>query len=250
MKILISAFVIIFAFLASSGQAQNTVPSVPTFTYLTEEFKPYNYTEYGQAKGLGVELLKLMWQELDVPEHSIIFMPWARAYEMTRSKPGHVLFSMVKTPERSKLFKWVGPIALSRTLLIARSDSNISMSSFEDAFGHSICVVRDYASAITLNNYEDSITIDTLNSVDMCIRKLASDRIDLISMEERTFNRAIQKMRLKPEKFKIVWVLNETLSYYAFSKETPDVVISRFQRAFDAVRKTPEYEKLVNQYLK
>lgn len=249
MKIFASALLIVFAFMAFPVLAADPASGERALIYLTEEFKPYNYTENGQARGLAVDLLKMMWREMDIPEHPMDFMPWARAYEMVSTKPGYALFSMVRSQERENLFKWVGPIALSRTLLISRSDKGIVMSSFEDAYGHSVGVVRDYASAIILEKHRGPISIDTLNSVDQCIRKLASGRVDLVSLEERTFSRAIKKMGLKSEDFKVSWVLNETLSYYAFSKETSDLVIRRFQHAFDAVREKPEYQKLVEKYL-
>ncbi|MDC0336220.1 transporter substrate-binding domain-containing protein [Pseudodesulfovibrio sp.] len=239
-----------FTLISSPCLAEESIDPATQLTYLTEDFKPYNYLEYGLAKGLGVDLLRLTWQQMDVPAQRLEFMPWPRAYSMVQSQPNTVLFSMVKTPEREPLFKWVGPIALSRTLLIAKGNSPLTMNDLEDAKGLTIGVVRDYMSAQILERHKNLFTIDTLSSVDLCIKKLLSGRIHLISIEERTFTRAIQKKHLPPESFKTAWVLNETLSYYAFHKDTDDALIARFQEAFDAVRTTPEFDELTTTYLK
>ena len=34
--------------------------------YITEESKPWNYSENGKITGFAVELLKLVWKEMDI----------------------------------------------------------------------------------------------------------------------------------------------------------------------------------------
>ena len=250
LKIFILGMTVFFFAATVPRNAMSSDDQATKLTYLTEDFKPYNYQEYGQAKGLAVELLILVWKEMGVQALPIEFTPWPRAYEMIQKQPNTVLFSMVKTTEREPLFKWVGPIAQSRTLLVAREDTPINMRSIEDAKGLTVGVVRDYMSAIILERHKDIVTIDTLSSVDLCIKKLSSRRLDLISIEENTFNLAMQKKHISQKKFKTAWVLNNTLSYYAFSKDVDDATIARFQKAFDAIIKTPEYTRLVGHYLK
>ena len=40
---------------------------------------------------------------------------------------------MTYTEDRQNLFKWVGPLATKRDILLARKDSSLSISSLEDA---------------------------------------------------------------------------------------------------------------------
>lgn len=231
-------------------RAEVSADTAASLSYMTEEFKPYNYREYGQTKGLSVDLLKLMWREMGMQEQPIKFMPWPRAYEMVLNEPGHVLFAMLKTPQRAPLFKWVGPIALSKTYLIAKKDSQIHMDSIEDAQGLTVGVVRDYASADLLAKYKDMIRTDTVNSLELAIKKLDSGRVDLIALEERAYLRTLKAMRASPEKFKNIWLLNESASFYALSKNTPDSLVDQLQQACDAVTKKPQYKELIEHYLK
>lgn len=65
--------------------------------YMTEEYPPYHYSEKGEVKGLYVEMLKLMWHKMGIPEQTIHVFPWARGYEMVMTQKDHVLFAMART---------------------------------------------------------------------------------------------------------------------------------------------------------
>ena len=97
-----------------------------TLTYMTEEYPPYQYKEAGTLKGLSVDLLKLMWAKMGVPEQAIAVYPWARGYNLIQNHPNSVLFSMIRTPEREQMFKWVGPIFTARTVLIGLTQDDSS----------------------------------------------------------------------------------------------------------------------------
>jgi len=226
------------------------VPICSPHTFLTEQFEPYNYQGNGQAKGIAIEFLKLMWHEMGEKEYPIQFLPWPRAYEMTRTRSGIVLFATIRTPERENLFKWVGPIALTKTYLIAPKDSPITIHSLNEAKGLTVGVVRDYASASMLKKHADLIRIDELRCSEMLIQKLLSGRIDLIAIEERYFHRTLKEMNLTHEDFKHVWLLNRYATHFALSKDTLDVEVKRYQEACDTVRQSLEYQQLLDRYFK
>ncbi len=99
---------------------------------LTEEFPPYNYTDGGKVTGLGTEVVEAVLQELGL-QGQFQSMPWARAYETASNVPGVLIYSMVRTPEREKLFKWVGVIAPSDYYLFSLADKALSIPSLEKA---------------------------------------------------------------------------------------------------------------------
>lgn len=242
-------FIILVCLQVVTSHAQSTPDPATRLTYLTEEFKPYNYTENNNQTGLAVDLLKKAWMEINVTPQPLHFLPWTRAYEMLESEKNIVLFSMLKTPERENLFKWAGPIALSTTFFYAKADSPINIQSFTDAQGLSVGIVKGYASEGLLAKKSHIVRIKSLKSVQACINMLISSRVDLISLEARTFNKAIRERGLDPDNFKTVWKVSEMRSYYAFSKDVPDTLVDRFQKAIDRVRSSSAYENLVRRYL-
>lgn len=246
---LFGVVVTLLTFPIASLAAEAADPAT-SLSYLSEEFRPYNYTEYGQPKGLSVDLLKLIWKEMGIDEQPIQFMPWPRAYKMAQNQSGIVLFATLKSPEREQLFKWVGPIAMSKTVLITTKDSPLVMSSLNDAAGKTVAVVQEYASAIMLEKHKGLFQIHTVSSPEIAIKMLANGRVDMISIEERAFIRIVKSMGKRTDDFKAVWLLTAATSYYALSKDTPESLVNRFQKAYDAIRLSPRYDDLIERYLK
>lgn len=248
MKLICLLLVLISIILPAPCCAEEPTHPATKFNYLTEEFPPYNYTKNGQATGRAVDLLRFMWREMDVDEQPITFMPWARAYEMGQTQPQTVLFATLRTMEREPLFKWVGPISQSKTILIGLRDNHIILKSMTDANGLTIGIVREYASASILKEYSDIVKIDTLQTIEMAIKKLLSGRVDLISLEERAFRKVIDEMGLPIDQFEVAWLLHLASSYFAFSNDTPDSIIKQFQKAYDAVMMNPAYTHRLDSY--
>ncbi|MBI9080123.1 MAG: transporter substrate-binding domain-containing protein [Pseudodesulfovibrio sp.] len=249
MKKIYLTFICFILCAAPSGFAAEPKSPTQALVYLSEEFAPYNYQQNGQPAGLAVDILRLMWRKAQLPKQDIQFLPWARAYDMTLNKSGIVLFSTIRLPSREKLFKWVGPITTTETLLITMKGRNITINSPEDLKGLSIGGIQDYASSELLKKYESIAHIEKVPSVQMNIKKLIANRLDAIALEQRTFAHNIKELGLNPEQFEKVWTINRIEPYYAFSKDTPDKVIALFQKALDAIKATPEYQRRLDQHL-
>lgn len=208
-----------------------------SLTYLTEEFKPYNYLDNGEPKGIAIDLVLSVWKQLGIPKQAIQFLPWPRAMEATLMDPNTVLFSTVKSPDREDKFIWAGPIAHSRTVLIARKDASEPLSSLDDLRGKVVGVIRDYPSETIVRRIDSGIRVDVSNSLKICVEKLDQGRIQFLSMEQDAFFKSINEIHKNASEYHVVWLLAETTSFFAFNKETDPHIVERFQKALDAIRK-------------
>ena len=50
-------------------------------------------------------------------------MPWNRSYMTIQNENDIVVFLMTRTKEREELFKWVGPLAKGKVILIGKKGS-------------------------------------------------------------------------------------------------------------------------------
>ena len=66
---------------------------------------------------------------------------------------------------------------------------------------------------------------------------------------EDGFNRYVQAENLDPNQFKPYFVIKESLSYYAFHKDTPDELILKFQAALDKVKAAGKHAAISKKYL-
>lgn len=219
-------------------------------SYLTEEYYPFNYTDEGDLKGISVDLLRLTWKELGQEPHPITAMPWARAYDRACNVSTTVLFSMARTPQRENMFRWAGPIMTVRFVLIAQKRDNITLDTISDAEGYRIGTLRDDITDALLQQYSNANKVEAVADMSQNIRKLMDDRLDMVAYEEHSWKMIALKNGLDPDEFETVFVLRETPVYYAFHRDTPPPVVREFQKALDRVKARPEYEQILNTYLR
>ena len=218
---------------------------------LTEEFPPYNYTEGGLPKGISTEVLQLVLKDagFDVPASSFQFMPWARAYNEVLKRPNTLLYSITRTPERENLFKWVGPIAPNRNVLLARRDRGISIKVFSDALHFKTGAIRDDAGEqLLLAKGYPKERLDIAINAQSNLLKLESGRIDLFAYPETVFTWVALQSGKKPDDYQTVFVLHDGFVYFAVNKATPDEVVSRLQRSLDRLKEAGTVQAIIERY--
>ena len=98
----------------------------------TEDYPPLNFSRAGQPAGLGVEVVEELLKRTGHTA-TISVVPWARGYQKTLSESNSGLFVTMRTAEREKLFKWVGPIAVAVTSIYALKGSGLTIHNLDDA---------------------------------------------------------------------------------------------------------------------
>lgn len=206
------------------------------FSYYTENYPPSNYLENDQLVGASVEILKLIWKDMGVPEQHIEVAPWARGYRNTLNKPLTMLFSMSKTKDRENLFKWVGPIFTDTHVLIALTDFADEINTMEESFGYKVAAVRDDISDIKLREtgFPKSNMVK-VTKLDQALQMVKSKRADLMILTSESLMQLAEQNNLNPGDFKEVWTVSINRNFYAFNKSTPDLIVAQFQQAFDNV---------------
>ena len=101
-------------------------------TILTENLPPLNYLEDGKLVGPSIEIVTEIQKRVGC-NAPIEVLPWARAYRMALEEDNVVLFGTTQTESRQSLFKWVGPLATKRDILVGLKGSKSRISSLEDA---------------------------------------------------------------------------------------------------------------------
>lgn len=220
------------------------------YTWLTEEYYPFNYSENGVMKGVSVDLLRMVWAELGTPEQPVESMPWARAYERLQHESATVLFCMARTAEREHAFLWAGPIASVRFVLIARKKRHIRLDTLDDLKGLAVGTLREDVSDTLLAGYQRVASIQPVARMRQNISKLMTDRLDLVAYEEGCWRKITAREGLDPDDFETVYVLRETPVYFAFHPDTPPGLVAAFQGALDRVKARPGYRELLDAYLR
>jgi polar amino acid transport system substrate-binding protein len=225
-------------------------PELGKLHYLTEEYKPYNFSnEAGTPTGLAVELLHQVWQKTNTPPQTITIMPWARGYYLLTQKPNVVLFSTARTEARDPLFKWACPIGYAEIVLMGLAKNPLPLTKLEDAQQYNIGAVRaDVGEQLLLNNGFDEQKIMTANRLPQALKMLTSGRVDLISTNKTTLMDLIATQQLDPAQFKVAWMLSSEQFCFAFSHPVSDELVKEFQNGLTQVLASSEFQQIQGKY--
>ncbi|MGC9445293.1 MAG: transporter substrate-binding domain-containing protein [Candidatus Methanospirareceae archaeon] len=252
--------VMLGALLLTAGciSEDDRAPQDVTLTYYTEQLPPYNYEENGTLKGISVDLLESVTEELGVKvdRKEVHLVPWAEGYQTALTQPNTVLFSTARTPEREQSFKWAGPIYTDREVLFARRDRGITIQSPDDLTGYRIGVTGgDIAiqQLLELGVSQDQLVPES--DVTQLIAQLESNEIDLWACPEISGRYFAEQVTGNYYAYAVVYHLQPEDVYYAFSKDVPDSTVQAFQQALDTVKEEHDaagfsrYDRIIGRYI-
>ncbi len=240
----ISGLVSTTATAAANAETVTSQPSANTDPYAdlkiyTENYPPLNYDEAGEAKGLSVDLLLEMFNRAGIKRErlDILVVPWERGYSEAQIRPNTILFSTTRTPAREKLFKWVGPIGLSRVVLIARRDSEIDLTDEASFARYRYGAVKYSRGDLALQRGgTPPKQITYLNSPLSAAHMLARGRVDAWAFERISAFWVLQKLGYRSQDFKVVHAFKKRQYYYAFQPDSDPDLITALQSALDKIR--------------
>ncbi|MFT5700055.1 MAG: polar amino acid transport system substrate-binding protein [Desulforhopalus sp.] len=221
--------------------------SAADFKIMTEEFPPFNYTDGGKTTGLATDVMMGITKKIG-HNSDIEVLPWSRAYALIQKDEGLVLYSMTRTEAREDLFKWVGPVAANKWVLFAKKGSGVSISSLDDAKKvKKIGAYKDDAAESFLKA-EGFTNIDSVLKDEQNVPKLMAGRIDLWIVGEL---QGIHKAKAKGVSADLekVFDVKDTQLYIAFSKNTSDEDIAKWQKALDEMKADGSYDAILKNYM-
>jgi len=201
---------------------------------LTEDLPPLNYVRDGALLGPSVEMVMEIQRRIGSTEEIKVY-PWARAYQIALEEENVVLFGVSHTPPRESKFKWVGPLATKRDILVARKGSKLAINSLEDAkqVGR-IGVLRDDTKEEFLEAHGFT-NLEPVSDERKNAQKLVLGRIDLWVFKKPGLKTVCDLAGVDYEAVEEVFHLRETKVDIAFSLRTPDPVVAQWRAAFAAM---------------
>ena len=223
----------------------------PHFKLITEELKPFNFCQNGEASGISIEILNLIFEMSGSSQKAnhAEFLPWARGYFTAQKEPLNILFVTARTAERENEFKWVGPIFTDRTEAFALKKRKIKINSPNDFSNYIISSYIGDSQEELISNLGIKIdSLDRLTSSEARFKKLYSGRSDIVFTSRITFLDYLHSQKIDPNIFESIYELESIDICYAFSKDTPDWVIEKFQSALNELHKNGTIAKLFDNY--
>ena len=144
-----------------------------------------------------------------------------------------ILFGMTYTKVRKDKFKWVGPLATKRDILVAKKGSGIKIEDLEDAKKvKSIGTLIDDTRGRLLERNGFS-NLEPVSDEQLNAKKLAIGRIDLWAYKIPGLRTVCDLAGVDYTKFEEVYHLREIDLMIAFSKKTSDSIVQKWRDAFN-----------------
>ena len=216
-------------------------------TILTENLPPLNFTRDGKLVGPSVEIVEEIQRRVGSTD-TIHVYPWARAYRRALQEENIVLFGTTHTEERQDKFKWVGPLAAKRDILVAKKGTGIVINHLDDARNvRKIGTLRD-------DSREQFLKVNGFNNLELVAdeqqnaRKLVHGRIDLWAYKVPGLKTVCELAGVNFDEVEEVYSLREIDVSIAFSLKTSDTVVQAWRNAFDQMTADGTLSRIQNRW--
>ena len=220
-----------------------------SFEIMTENYPPFNYVKNEKVGGAVTQVVKEIQQRIG-DQTPIQLYSWNKAYEIIKTKPNKVLFSMAKTAVRTPSFQWVGPIMLIEGFFFQHKDAKRAPKNLDDIKNNYIVGVRENSN-IHLNFIKEGYKhLVPLESTEAYYRGLYYRRVDLIVASSYNIPFRAKQYDLDPGQFQKTKISTNTGKLYiAFSYDTSDTIIQQWQNTLKQIQAEGLLEKLIQKGL-
>ncbi len=242
MKRMIFLFSVVFNFLLSFPAAAQEM------MVLTEEYPPLSYSANGTITGASVEIVREILRRIDEP-NTIKILPWARGYNLLKTKANVVLFSTTRTKEREDLFHWVGPLYIARNGFYRKKGSGIRINTLEDAkkIG-SIATYKDDAREQMLKSWGFK-NLDSSKSAKSNLQKLISGRVDLWFYDNIGLSSVAERAAVDLANLELAMAVEEVSLFIAISKQTSTTIVEKWQAALQSMKEDGTFLSISKRWL-
>lgn len=220
---------------------------------VTEVWEPYNFVKNGSVTGISTEIVEysLKRTDISISGGKIEVYPWSRSYHTALNSENVLIYTILRTQGREKLFKWIGPIIPSEKFYFYKSGTrkDISVSSLDQARKYQIGALRGsvHEDFLKKNGFPESV-IQTVGEQDRNLIKLLKGRIDFIIDTDSSLKIRTKQMNLPLSAFEKSLFLFENGYYMAFNNNTPYNTVEKVRKAVSELKNEGEIYKIIEKY--
>lgn len=202
----------------------------------TENNPPASYLVKDKPEGAAVNIVRKILHHLGQTD-TIELVPWARGYNLALKRPNVALFSTTRSPEREKLFKWVGPLYSHTWVFFKKRGNPIRIVTLDDAKKvDRIGTYREDAKKQFLEKNGFTNLVETSNNTTNVLH-LIKGNIDLWISSDFSMPYIASQAGVNSQEIEKAFTIKSVDNYIVFSIQTPDNIVEAWQQALDHIKK-------------
>jgi polar amino acid transport system substrate-binding protein len=255
MKVWLAIMLIIAMLLVACNVPDTVPPAGGGLRIITEVYPPYNFVDKNNnVTGQSTEIVQAILEKTGT-QATIEVMPLSEGLALAQKGPKVVIYSINRTPQREKIFKWVGPIGNYEQAFYGKKGSMIAINELEDAKSvNKIGVYKGDAGAQFLASQGFTNLDESLTDAE-ALKKLMDGTVQLwLGNKEGLAFTAVQAGVNPDDLVMMPTVVIRADLYIAFSKDIPDSTVEAWQSDLDALKQEKDiddktvYEKIQAKY--
>lgn len=220
-----------------------------SLSVVTEE-SSLQYSKGNKVVGPATELVKAVLKQAEIDGNFRIY-PWPRAYKLAQTKSNVLIYSMARTPQREKQFKWVGEvIPLDYQFFKLKSKQSINPKEFTDTKSYRIGTIKDGAihNFLKKNSFRN---ISTASNEGAYIKMFMAGRVDMIIVNKSSLRKRCAVFKIDCSLIEPVLPIPQisTGLYIAVSKQTDDTIHQKLVNAYNKVKEHGTYAYIMRKQL-
>ncbi|MCX6227204.1 MAG: transporter substrate-binding domain-containing protein [Bacteroidia bacterium] len=218
-------------------------------TILTENLKPYNFSENGTAKGITYDLAQEILSRFELDNAIEMGASWDQLLNRLKTEENIALFTTMMTTERKDLFKWAGPVVLAAFSFVGLPSEGFTINDVEDAKKlNSVGVPKSFSTAELLHQLGFTNLVE-YSDEDAMVRGLYQGEVQVIFDD---FN--IVKMTAVSQGRDIVYLApfftySTQQGFIAFSKDVDDQIVAKWQDAINDIKDEGLLQEILDRYV-
>jgi len=226
------------------------------YVALTAPMPPFSINKGLRVKGIAVDTLVMIMALSGSPIEAkdVKLMLWAHALQIGAAGPQKIVLNLPRTPNIDDKFKWVGPLAVIKYVVIGRKGSK-KVSSLADLNKSKVGTLRDSLpeKALIDSGIPKSSLASSVSHV-IPLKKLNAKMVDYFAHGNASTAYLMKLMGMKRNKFEVIYTYSEVPLYFAFSKDTSDAFIQTLNNNLIKLKKPgtdgkSRFDKIVAKYL-
>ncbi len=217
---------------------------------ICEEFRPFNYFENNELKGITVEIADSIMGLLGINDKTIEFTTnWDAAFELVKTTNNVALFTTNMTASRKNILQWVGPVTISSTGFTGLKSKTFEVTSITDAKNlPSVGVVNGYSTTETLKtlDFKNLVYFNTMSSA---ISALYSGSISTLFDITQSIRAIAEANGMDINRLNEVYNYSSLQGYIAFSPGTSTQIVESWQEKLDQLKKQGYVQAVYDKYL-
>lgn len=226
----------------------NSLDSPGILQVYTEQYPPLTFRNIdGEITGFGTDVVYEIMKRTKQLEN-IKLTNWSNGYELALYNPNVCLFTMDRTPLRQNLFQWVGPIGTNTTWFYTKAGSGVTITSIDNAKTlTSIGTVTSWFSDQHLRSLGFNNLVSNSDPKVMA-KKLMDGEIKAFVCSGVTFGDILKEIGYQYSSVVPAFSLMSSDYFIAFSRNTPESVVSKWQTALESAKQDGTYNAIYSKW--